>query len=201
MVDSAISIGLLLCAALVLFLEKKLSGAQRMPWNRFLFSLDGRITRTSWWLRFVVPVWLIVLDFSVIAGPRPDGLDELRFVVPLWLIVLDYTVIAGPRPDLIVAAGALTLTVVLLWLAIAVSVKRYHDHGRSGWFLLIALIPQLGTFWVLIELGFLRGTRGPNRFGPDPRRPASVSGADPSLTAPGAPMFREVLAEDGRQNR
>jgi hypothetical protein len=84
--------------------------------------------------------------FSVISGPRPDGLDELRFVAPLWLIVLDYTVIAGPRPVLIVAAGALTLTSVLLWLAIAVSVKRYHDHGRSGWFLLIALIPPARDF-------------------------------------------------------
>ena len=115
-----------------------------MPWNQFLFLLDGRIIRTSWWLRFVVPVWLILLDF---------------------------TVIAGPMPDLVVAAAALTLTGVLLWLAIAVSVKRYHDHDRSGWFLLVALIPMLGSFWVLIELGLLRGTRGPYRFGPDPRRP------------------------------
>jgi uncharacterized membrane protein YhaH (DUF805 family) len=171
-----------------------------MPWDQFLFSLDGRITRTSWWLRFVVPAWLILQDFAVIAGPIPD-LDELRVVVPVWLIVLDYTVIAGPMPDLIVAAGALTLTGFLLWLAIAVSVKRYHDHDRSGWFLLIALIPQLGTFWVLIELGLLRGTRGPNRFGPDPRRPTSISRVEPSLTAPGTPMFREVLAEDGRENR
>jgi uncharacterized membrane protein YhaH (DUF805 family) len=30
------------------------------------------------------------------------------------------------------------------------------------------LIPVLGTLWVLIECGFLRGTRGGNRFGPDP---------------------------------
>lgn len=178
MADSAISIGLLLCAALVLLLERRLSGAQRMPWDQFLFSLDGRITRASWWLRFVVPVFLIISDVVVAAGPNPE-MSSMVFN----------------------AGGIGFLTGILLWLAVVVSVKRYHDHGRSGWFLLIALLPQLGTIWVLIELGFLRGTRGPNRFGPDPRRPASVSGADPSLTAPGAPMFREVLAEDGRENR
>jgi uncharacterized membrane protein YhaH (DUF805 family) len=35
------------------------------------------------------------------------------------------------------------------------------------WFLLVGIIP-LVNLWVLIELGFLRGTPGPNRYGPDP---------------------------------
>ncbi len=57
---------------------------------------------------------------------------------------------------------------VVNYLALAVSVKRCHDRDRSGWFLLIYFIPIIGELWVSIELGFLRGTAGANRFGPDP---------------------------------
>ncbi len=86
-----------------------------------------------------------------------------------------------------------------LWnLAFAAgAIKRCHDRGRSGWFLLLYYIPALSAFcssgiglddlpigfsialglfvnvpvsWVFVELAFLPGTRGPNRFGPDPLR-------------------------------
>ena len=63
-----------------------------------------------------------------------------------------------------------TLIVALagIWVALAVGAKRCHDRDRSGWFQLIMLIPIVGGLWLLIELGFLRGTIGENRFGPDP---------------------------------
>jgi uncharacterized membrane protein YhaH (DUF805 family) len=44
------------------------------------------------------------------------------------------------------------------------SVKRCRDRDHSGWFLLLGLIPIL-NLWPLIELGFLAGTDGPNRYG------------------------------------
>jgi uncharacterized membrane protein YhaH (DUF805 family) len=37
--------------------------------------------------------------------------------------------------------------------------------GSPGWFLLIGIIPLL-NLWLLVELGMLPGTAGPNRFGP-----------------------------------
>jgi uncharacterized membrane protein YhaH (DUF805 family) len=46
-------------------------------------------------------------------------------------------------------------------------IKRSHDRDRSGWFILLFLVPLL-NLWPLIELLFLRGTIGSNRFGPDP---------------------------------
>lgn len=60
----------------------------------------------------------------------------------------------------------------LFWLAtlipsIAVAVRRLHDTGRSGWWLLIGLIPLIGAI-VLLVFMIQSGTRGPNRFGPDP---------------------------------
>ncbi len=56
--------------------------------------------------------------------------------------------------------------------SIAVQVRRFHDQDKSGWFVLIGLIPILGGLVVLVFM-FLEGTRGPNRFGPDPKDPGS----------------------------
>ena len=56
---------------------------------------------------------------------------------------------------------------VELWAQAALCVKRAHDRGRSGWFVLVFLIP-LVQIWPFIELSFLRGTRGDNEHGPDP---------------------------------
>ena len=53
-------------------------------------------------------------------------------------------------------------------VSLAADVKRYHDVDKSGWWVLILLVPVVGFVWFLIECGFQRGTSGPNRFGPDP---------------------------------
>ena len=49
-----------------------------------------------------------------------------------------------------------------------VSVKRWHDRDRSGWWVLLNLLPVIGWLWALVDNGFVRGTRGPNRYGADP---------------------------------
>jgi uncharacterized membrane protein YhaH (DUF805 family) len=73
---------------------------------------------------------------------------------------------------------------------LALGAKRLHDRNKSAWWLaLFWLLPgvlqgigeQIGTagivlsiaafaisIWGLVELGFLRGTVGPNQYGPDP---------------------------------
>jgi uncharacterized membrane protein YhaH (DUF805 family) len=60
------------------------------------------------------------------------------------------------------------VNLLLLWPAIAVAVKRWHDRDKPGWWVLIVLLPLIGGLWALIDNGCLRGTVGPNRFGPDP---------------------------------
>ena len=71
--------------------------------------------------------------------------------------------------------GPLTLLLVLALIVpgIAVQVRRFHDQDKSGWFVLLALIPFLGGLIVLVFM-CLEGTKGPNRFGPDPKDPAGV---------------------------
>ena len=61
----------------------------------------------------------------------------------------------------------LATTALLAWPCLAVAVKRWHDRGKSGWWVLINLIPVLGTIWALVENGLRRGTIGANRFGAD----------------------------------
>ncbi len=52
--------------------------------------------------------------------------------------------------------------------SIAVTTRRLHDTDRSGWWQLLMLIPVIGTV-VLLVFTAMDGTRGDNRFGPDPK--------------------------------
>ena len=55
---------------------------------------------------------------------------------------------------------------------LAVTVRRMHDVGKSGWFYFIALIPLVGPIWLLVTLA-TEGDRGPNQYGQDPKNPYS----------------------------
>jgi uncharacterized membrane protein YhaH (DUF805 family) len=69
--------------------------------------------------------------------------------------------------------GWLLLALSFLWGLfifipnLAVTIRRLHDQDKSGWFYLLAFIPIANI--VLLVFMFLEGTRGPNRFGPDPK--------------------------------
>lgn len=56
---------------------------------------------------------------------------------------------------------------VTLIPSLAVAVRRLHDSDRSGFWLLLAFLPLIGAIWLLV-LMIMGGTRGPNRYGPDP---------------------------------
>lgn len=50
---------------------------------------------------------------------------------------------------------------------LALAVRRLHDKDRSGWWLLIGIIPLIG--WIVLLYWYVtKGTEGSNRFGPDP---------------------------------
>ena len=63
----------------------------------------------------------------------------------------------------------LLYNLLILIPSLAVTVRRLHDVGKSGWILLIGLIPIVGAIWLLILL--LRDSEaGENKYGPDPKR-------------------------------
>lgn len=62
--------------------------------------------------------------------------------------------------------------------AIAVTVRRLHDTGRSGWWLLIVLVPIIGGI-VLLVFMVLDGQPGDNQYGPSPKAIPPMAGAAP----------------------
>ncbi|HOI27311.1 MAG TPA: DUF805 domain-containing protein [Paludibacteraceae bacterium] len=58
--------------------------------------------------------------------------------------------------------------VAVLLPSLAVSVRRLHDTNRSGWWLFIALIPFIGSIWLLV-LMVIEGEHQENQYGPDPK--------------------------------
>jgi uncharacterized membrane protein YhaH (DUF805 family) len=50
---------------------------------------------------------------------------------------------------------------------IAIGVRRLHDLDASGWWILLNFIPLIGAIALLVWFA-IKGTDGPNRFGPDP---------------------------------
>jgi uncharacterized membrane protein YhaH (DUF805 family) len=136
--------------------------------GKLLFTFDGRINRGKFWLAALI-----------------------YFIVGLILGILGFLLEAISLGFVATAVGGITNFVVLI-SGIAVGIKRLHDRNKSGWWLLFFylalpalavigfLLNQTGMMgviflaaaaiflWMFIELACLRGTIGPNRFGPDP---------------------------------
>jgi uncharacterized membrane protein YhaH (DUF805 family) len=102
----------------------------------------GRARRKEYWMFTLVNVIISIVLASI------DSVLEIS-VLTVGILGLIYS-----------------LTVLLPNLA--VSVRRLHDTGRSGWWLLIGLIPLIGTI-VLIVFFATEGELQPNAYGPDPK--------------------------------
>lgn len=125
-----------------------LSPKAERDWKWLLFSFEGRATRGDYWKATGLMMLGVVL-LGIIAAVGMRGLGGAPGEVGLIVAII---VIAVP----------------LFWMSLAVGVKRWHDRNKSGLWVLIGMIPYLGSFWVLIECGCLRGTEGDNAYGPDP---------------------------------
>jgi uncharacterized membrane protein YhaH (DUF805 family) len=85
-----------------------------------------------------------------------------------WWFQLFVALAAGPIS--ILSEWASGVAALLLFLpSLALAVRRLHDTDKSGWWLLLVLIPLIGAV-VLLVFYLTRGTDGSNRFGPDPLR-------------------------------
>ena len=110
-------------------------------------------------------------DFSGRSGRKEYWMFLLGYIVLTALIAI----LAGIAASLGSAgfSGTFLVLFVLLALALlipslAVQVRRFHDQDKSGWFILLSFIPYIGGIVVLVFM-CLEGTKGSNRFGPDPK--------------------------------
>jgi len=71
-------------------------------------------------------------------------------------------------------------SVAILIPSIAVGVRRLHDTGRSGWWLLVGMVPFAGTA-ALIVFFALDGQPQWNRYGPSPKAPSDLLGDDQTI--------------------
>ena len=111
-----------------------------MGFWKLYFSFNGRVGRRAYWLCFILPIVTIGYIATAI-------IDQL--------IGADKVIVY-------------TYQLIIAWPALAVQAKRWHDLNKSGWWILVNLIPIVGSLWALIVNGFYKGTDGDNRFGSDP---------------------------------
>lgn len=127
-----------------------------MDLKSMLLSFEGRINRQPYWMFVLAMIGLgIILAIATFALPL-----EMRMVIQV------------------------IYSLAIIWPALAMQAKRWHDRDKSAWWILINLIPFIGPLWALIECGFLRGTPGNNRFGADPLAAAAVTGPASSSPPP-----------------
>ena len=80
------------------------------------------------------------------------------------------------------AAISVLVTLALFLPGISVAIRRLHDTNRSGWWLLIGLVPLIG-FIVLIIFFVQDSDAGPNDYGPPMGSPAAPVAPPPATTA------------------
>ncbi|MTC37824.1 DUF805 domain-containing protein [Providencia alcalifaciens] len=112
-------------------------------------NFEGRARRQEYWMFTLINTIIIMVLYS------------------LMFSSIDYT--TGEVGGLGIIVGVLLGIYALATIvpSIAVSVRRLHDTEKSGWWYLIAFIPFGGI--VLLVFMCLDGTKGDNRFGPDPK--------------------------------
>jgi len=132
------------CFGLFLF-SNWAQSRMKLDVKTLLFSFSGRIPRSAFWISAC-----ILYPLFTILGFAP------------------FTTEAEGFPKVIIWIVYATSSLLSTWIALAVYAKRWHDCSKSGWMSLILLIPIIGFFWFLGYQGFVRGTKGPNRYGDDP---------------------------------
>jgi uncharacterized membrane protein YhaH (DUF805 family) len=147
-----------------------------------LFGFDGRLSRKPYWIGSIE---VLIAAMLVVGGVAAVLSFTGQAATPEELLRLAHPWLAG-------------VGLILAYPAAALLAKRLHDRNRTGWLAGLLLVPlEVETWldpagsvaqtrliyaiylaasamtivvgvWFLVELGFLRGTVGNNRYGPDP---------------------------------
>ncbi|HIJ79433.1 MAG: DUF805 domain-containing protein [Desulfobulbaceae bacterium] len=111
--------------------------------------------------------YLEVLKKYTVFNGRAHREEYWMFTLCNMLIAFALNFIEG----LVGGPGALAAiySLAVMLPSIAVGIRRLHDTGRSGWWLLVALVPLLGTI-VLIVFMVQDSKPGDNQYGPNPKQ-------------------------------
>jgi len=104
---------------------------------------SGRARRKEFWVFFL---------FNFIIGYVLDLIERIADI--------------APQSDQSILASLYMLAILLPWLAVVI--RRLHDTGRSGWWMLIAFVPIIGMIVLLVSMVTDRQP-GENQYGPNPK--------------------------------
>ena len=121
-----------------------------LPLKKFM-QFEGRSRRKEYWSFFLLTLAAYVVAMTV------DGIIGMSGLIggvygPLMLLTALFFIIPS----------------------FSVGIRRLHDTDRSGWWLLLAFVPFIGGL-ILLYFFILEGTRGPNKYGADPKEGEAVA--------------------------
>ena len=154
--------------------------------GRLLFGLGGRIHRTDFWVGFVAIVGITSLA-SLLHGRRVSGgaLGEFFTIITVIAVLSPYcltAVVVKRLHDLDKSAWhALVLIIAFICAGLAalaheglrqsqITVAEWRDFWTAAFYVSAGLAVAMLAY-LIVRLGFTRGTLGSNRFGPDPAAP------------------------------
>ena len=167
--------------------------AQKLTVMQILFSFTGRIPRRTYWLYALVSAVILTAIigavFAVLMLPAIKAASAAQANAQAAVVenqaadteaaeptdategVTTPTTLAPPAMPAVNPIAVIVMILLyipMIWIGLALQVKRWHDRDKSGAYVFVNLIPLAGPIWAFIEAGCLRGTVGQNRFGGDP---------------------------------
>ena len=115
-------------------------------------------------------MWFTAFGKYAVFSGRARRKEYWRFILISVVLSLIFGFVDGvmsPQSETPLGAFGLLFTIAIIVPSFSAAVRRLHDLDKSGWWILISLVPIL-SFILFIYLMF-DGTNGENRFGPDPK--------------------------------
>jgi uncharacterized membrane protein YhaH (DUF805 family) len=162
----------------------------------FLSRFDSRINCARYWRAVLIILGSMFLALVLLAKlcslyGIPAGILAIDLGILSASFQRDDTETATALfPQLV----TLVMTLVFGWFYAIASIRRLHDRNKSGWWMILFIVAPglyaqfggelhggirvvarfaalIAVIWGFVEMACLRGTNGPNRFGPDPLAP------------------------------
>ena len=111
-------------------------------------NFNGRARRKEY--------WMFTLFFT------------LFFIASIFIMAILFSSVSESTGSLIGGILIIGLFLTHLVPSLAVTIRRLHDTGKSGWFYLLSFIPYIGGLIIFI-FTVIEGDRGDNKYGPDPK--------------------------------